>query len=295
MKYRAIVSLLIASVPTILLCAEPSAFGAGDLSNPKPYGLTSGEKVILETKNQLKKVALKSNSQASRLDSLRERIDGLQSIVEGIGRKTHNNRVHLQELKENQTKSLANIAEYEKRLSDSIEANKQALEEVQTTLSDISQNYVSKEQYNELVKSVNDFKKLVAKELKIGKGTHKSSKISTAKLYNQAKAYYSKRYYSKAIDAYEELIRRNYKPAYGNYMIGEMNFKRKNYANAIAYYKKSSALYSKATYMPTLMLHTAVAMQRTGDKSHAKAFYNAIIAKYPNTPEAKKAKSALGK
>ncbi len=295
MKYRAIVSLLIASVPTILLSAEPSAFGAGDLSNPKPYGLTSGEKVILETKDQLKKVALKSNSQASRLDSLRERIDGLQSIVEGIGRKTHNNQVHLQELKENQTKSLANIAEYEKRLSDSIEANKQALEEVQTTLSDISQNYVSKEQYNELVKSVNDFKNLVAKELKIGKGTHKLSKISTAKLYNQAKAYYSKRYYSKAIDAYEELIRRNYKPAYGNYMIGEMNFKRKNYANAIAYYKKSSALYSKATYMPTLMLHTAVAMQRTGDKSHAKAFYNAIIAKYPNTPEAKKAKSALGK
>jgi hypothetical protein len=59
MKHSAITYLLIAAVPTILLAAEPSAFGAGDLSNPKPYGLTSNEKVILETKDKLKKVTFK--------------------------------------------------------------------------------------------------------------------------------------------------------------------------------------------------------------------------------------------
>jgi TolA-binding protein len=68
-----------------------------------------------------------------------------------------------------------------------------------------------------------------------------------------------------------------------------MNYRRKNYANAISYYKKSSSLYSKASYMPTLMLHTAVSMSKTGDKQHANAFFKAVVAKYPNSVEAKEA------
>ncbi len=303
MKYRAIVCLLIASVPTILLCAEPSAFGAGDLSSPEPYGLTSNEKVILETKDKLKKVALKSSSQASQLDSLRERIDGLQSIVEGIGRKTHNNQINLQTLKETENTSFTNSNEYQTRLGESIEKNKQEIEQVKTSLGELSKllddvnaHYVTKEEYNELVRSVNDFKDLVAKELKSKKKSHKSTtKMSSAKLYNQAKVNFDKKYYTKAIQNYEELIARKYKPAYANYMIGEMNFKRKNYANAIAYFKKSSSLYANASYMSTLMLHTASSMERTGDRAHAKAFYSAIIAKYPNSKEAKEAKRALKK
>ena len=122
----------------------------------------------------------------------------------------------------------------------------------------------------------------------------KSTKISSAKLYNQAKANFDKKYYTKAIQNYKELIKRKYKPAYAHYMIGEMNFKRKNYAEAISYFKKSASLYDKASYMPTLMLHTAIAMDMTGDKEHAKAFYNAILTKYPNSKEAKKAKKYLG-
>ena len=302
MKRSAIVSLLIvATAPIYLFAAEPSAFGAGDLSSPEPYGLTSSEKVILETKDKLKKVAQKSNSQASQLDSLRERIDGLQSIVESISRKTHNNKINLEKLKEEESSSFANSNEYQTRLAESIEQNSKKIEELKLSiveisklLDDVNAHYVTKDEYNRLVKSVNDFKDLVAKELKSGKKVHRSSsKISSPELYNLAKKNYDKKYYTKAIANYEELIKRKYKPAYAHYMIGDMYYKRKDYAKAISYFKKSAALYSKASYMPTLMLHTAISMERTGDKSHARSFYKAIIAKYPNSKEAKEAKRRL--
>jgi TolA-binding protein len=69
-------------------------------------------------------------------------------------------------------------------------------------------------------------------------------------------------------------------------MVGQMNFKRKNYAVAISYYKKSASLYKKASYMPELMLNTAISMDKTDDKKNAKTFYNAVISKYPQSTQA---------
>jgi TolA-binding protein len=304
MKYSAIISAFIVAVPLYLNASEPSAFGAGDLSSPEPYGLTPNEEVILKTKKELKKIEHKSRSQESQLDSLRERLDGLQSIVESLSRKAHNNKVNLDKLKEEERQSFANASEYEQRLAASIEENAKKLQEIQAALLEttkhidtIDSNYVSKDEYNRLVKNFNDFKSLVAKELKSGGHTKssKKSKISSPELYNLAKKNFDRKYYTKAIENYEELIKRNYKPAFAHYMIGEMYFKRKNYALALTYFKKSSKLYSKASYMPKLLLHSAIAMDKTGDKAHAKKFYQAVIAKYPNSKEAKEAKRFLAK
>jgi len=303
MKSSIKVLLLTLTSPIFLLAAEPSAFGAGDLTSPEPYGLTSNEQVILETKKKLTQVAQKSSSQASQLDSLRERIDGLQSIVESLSRKSHNNKITVQKLKEDTEQAFVNSNEYQTRVSESVTQNTQdietlkvAISEMSKLLDDINAHYVSKSEFNALVDDVNKFKSLMAQELKSKKrsSNKKSSKISSAELYNLAKKNYDKKYYTKAIANYEELIRRKYKPAYAHYMIGEMNYKRKNYAKAISYFKKSSQLYSKAKYMPTLMLHSAISMDKTGDHSHAKAFYKAIIAKYPNSKEAEIAKEKLG-
>ena len=76
-------------------------------------------------------------------------------------------------------------------------------------------------------------------------------------------------------------------------MVGEINYYRKNYADAIAYFKKSATLYSKASYMPVLMLHTAISMDETGDINNAKTFYNAVITKYPDSKSAGLASSKL--
>jgi len=276
---------------SILAGAEPSAFGAGDLSNPSPYGLTSSEKEILETKKRLKKVAIKSSSQESKLNSLRERIDGMQSIVESLGRETHNNKIVLEKLETKQENFSLSNDEYQKRLNEAVLMNAQKIEELKTLLNSLSgdvdgfkKSYVSRDEFN-----------LLVKEISKQKSTSKSKKISSAQLYKRAKTSYSKKYYTAAIRDFEELISRNYKPAYSHYMIGEMNYKRKNYAKAIAYFKKSAKLYSKASYMPNLMLHTAISMHKTGDKQHAQGFFGAIVAKYPSSKEAKEAKKYLAK
>jgi TolA-binding protein len=76
-------------------------------------------------------------------------------------------------------------------------------------------------------------------------------------------------------------------------MVGEIEYYRKNYADSIAYFKKSATLNSKAGYMPVLMLHTATSMEKIGDIKNAKVFYDAIVTQYPDSEYAKTAKSKL--
>lgn len=305
MKRTVLVVLLTTAVPLLLVSSEPSAFGAGDLSNPEPYGLTSNEKVILDNKDKLRKVVVKSNNQANEVDSLRERIDGLQSIIESLSRKAHNNKITLNRLNEESVLKSENSDEYEKRLSEIVGSNSENIEKTKMLMSEMSllidsinKDYVTKKEFNSLVYDVNNFKALIVKELKSSSKTKKSVKSklaskSNAEIYKQAQAYFDKKWYTNAIENYEYLITKNYKPAYGHYMIGEMNYRRKNYSNAITYFKKSASLYSNASYMPKLMLHSAVAMNKTGDKKNAQTFFKAVIAKYPQSSEAKKAKKYI--
>ena len=301
-------SFLVAFLATISICsilnAEPSAFGAGDLDNSKPYGLTSSEKVILQNKKNLKKIVVKSNNQANEVDSLRERIDGLQTIIEGLSKKAQENKFNLNSLDKKNSDELLNVNEYEKRLSVVSQKNSLDIQKLQELsdgfallIKNINKNYVSKDKFNVLVSDFNKFKELVVKELKT-KSTSQKSKfdgMSNAKIAKEARKLYDKKYYTKSMDYYLHLIDKKYKPARAHYMVGEMKYYRKNYSDAIAYFKKSASLYSKASYMPSLMLHTAVSMQKTGDNKNAKSFFKGIISKYPDSSHAKIAKSKLSK
>ena len=305
MKFSIVAATLAAITSLNLVAAEPSAFGAGNLENPTPYGLTPSEKIALETKNKLQKVLAKSNNQSNKVDSLRERLDGMQSIVESLGIKAHNNEVELQKLVEKNAQQLKSSDEFEKRLNESIQKNSEDIEKIKLMISELSKlidninaTYVTKDEYNSLVNDVNKFKDLVASELKQDTQSKKSEKsdfenLSNAEIAQKAQEYFDKKYYTNAIEAYEYLIENHYKPAYAHYMIGEMKYRRKNYSDAIAYFKESASLYSKASYMPNLLLHTAVSMDRTGDKKNAKSFYEGLITSYPKSQEAKDAKKLL--
>ncbi|MDY0117284.1 MAG: tetratricopeptide repeat protein [Sulfurimonadaceae bacterium] len=304
MKYNALSALFLIYFPLSLYSAEPSAFGAGDLSSPNPYGLTSSEEVVLETKKKLDSVVVTSNNQANRVDSLRERIDGLQSIVEGLSLKTYEVKKDLQTLNEANKNQLKNNDELGIRLSEITNTNTQNIEKLNIVIAEltsvvdtINSSYVSKEEFNALVSDINRFKDLVAKELKnTPSNTKKDDSFrnkTSAEVYNEAKQSFDKKLYNDALKSYSYLIEKNYKPAYAHYMIGVIHYDRKHYADAIAYFKKSSTLYSKASYMPELLLYTAISMDNTGDKTNAKNFYNVVIQKYPDSNEAKTAKKQL--
>jgi TolA-binding protein len=292
-----------------LCAAEPSAFGAGDLDSPNPYGLTESEKHILKNKEMLADVKKKSNSIESQVDSLRERMDGLQSIVEGLNEKAYNNQLALQELKKTydydrneRTQSMQELENVVKVNESNVVELKKVLESFSGMLDKINGDYVTKAEYNALVKEINDFKALVGKELKqkrpaaaSSEGGNELDKMSNAEVSDEAEALYEKKYYTKAIEYYEHLILKKYKPARANYMIATMWFKRKDYGKAIAYYKESASLYSKADYMPELMLNTAISMEATNDLANAKKFYGAVVTQYPSSSEAEDAKKRLAK
>ncbi len=304
MNRKILATAFVAITSLNLVAAEPSAFGAGNLDSNSPYGLTSSEKTVLQNKKKLKKIAVKSNNQANEVDSLRERIDGLQSIVESLSRKSQSNKRSLSQLVDKNNENAKSSDEYGKRLGEISEVNSQSikknilvLEEMSQLIYEINKNYVSKKEFNALVNDVNEFKNLVVKELKSSsKVKEKSSglnSMSNGDVATKAKEFYNKQYYTKAIEYYSHLITKNYKPANAHYMVGQMYFKRKNYAEAISYYKKSASLYKSASYMPELMLNTAISMDKSNDKKNAKAFYNGVISKYPESSEALSAKKYL--
>jgi len=303
----ALLSVVISSVS--LLSAEPSAYGAGNLDSNSPYGLTSSEKAVLQNKKKLQNVVVTTNNQANKVESLRERIDGLQSVVESLSRKSHENKLLLSTLEKTKQEEQKNQTEYEKRLGEATELNQKLsdkngqliqknvvlIQEMSKLIDSINSSYVTKTEFNALVNDVNEFKKLVAKELKSGAKPVESTldKMTNPEVADKAKAFYDKQYYTNAIEYYSHLITNNYKPAYSHFMIGQMKFKRKNYGEAISFYKKSASLYSKASYMPELLLNTAISMERTKDTNNAKSFYDALIAKFPNSKEAKTAQKNL--
>lgn len=303
MKKSILAVLTTATLPLLLLSAEPSAFNAGNIDSSDPYGLTESEKVIFENKQKLHKIYVKTSTQENEVKSLQQRLDGLQTVLENLTRKSHQNKIDLQKLKDNNSVTFQNFTAYDDRISKIIEKNTQNIKRVETVMIELSDivnninaNYVSKDEFNRLIKDINEFKQLMAKELKSSYQNTSNSEfgdLSNAEIAQKAQSLFDKKLYTKAIKHYKYLIQNHYKPAYGNYMLGEMYFKRKNYADAIAYFKTSASLYKKASYMPTLLLHSAISMEKTGDIKHAKAFYSAILSKYPDSVEAVQANENL--
>ncbi len=285
--------------------AEPSAFGAGNLESSKPYGLTGTEKSILENRKALQRIRNETHENNTQLQSLRERMDGLQTIIEGLNEKAQTNKMTLGELVQTQEMKAQSrddkIAALEAAVSaneTNIAALKSLLETLASQVDTINTDYVSKAEFNRLVEDVNRFKGTVAKTLsavssKPSASSDSYSGMSSKALSDLAKKNYNRKYFKRAIAQYEELIRRNYKPAYAHFMIGEMWHYRKKWSKALSYYKASAKIYDKASYMPALMLHSAECMIHTGDTGNAKKFLKALKAKYPASKEAAAASRLL--
>ncbi len=284
------------------LYAEKSAFGAGDLNSPSPYGLTKAEKHILDNKETLNDIDGTVRKNRSRISTLEESLSGVRSIVEGLNESGHNEKVSLETLKgdialmkDSSSEIQVKIDEIVLNHDDHIKQLKLVMGELSSLIDTINSSYVSKQEYNTLAQEINSFKLDVAKQLKkIAKGsTNTLDNKSNAQVEKDADALFKKEKYADAIDSFEHLIAKHYKPARSHYYIGESYFQLNEYSNAIAYFKESAKLYSTAKYMPKLMLHTAISLKKTKDISGANQFFEALIAKYPKSNEAKKAKEFL--
>ncbi|WP_428025724.1 tetratricopeptide repeat protein [Arcobacter sp.] len=324
------ISILLTS--TLTFAEEVSVFGAGNLDSPNPYGLTKTEERILKNKNELGSIDTKVKTVKSTIDSLSERIDGLESIYEGDSQKlngavltltkllndfesnqnlTDKNSEDVKELK----KSVDQIIALQKKISDENQQNldnlKLAVKKLTDKINTIDSNYISEKDFKKNMSqfvTVKEFEAL-KKSLNIKSNVKTQPEISVKSdnsenvvssddksvILEEAIRLFKIDYFTKAIPLFEKLISENYKPAESNYYLGEIWYYRKEYDKAIAYFKKSALLYDKASWMPKLLLHSAISFEKSGDFKNAASFYETLMTVYPDSKEAKSADKNLSK
>ncbi|WP_151951754.1 tetratricopeptide repeat protein [Aliarcobacter butzleri] len=306
---------LLLVVTSLTVAEEVSVYGDSSAS----YNLTSTEKHILKTQTSVSNLSSKLDEINSLVNSINSRLNGLESTYEGDSARLNSK---LNELQRNGVSSdLGSNSDSTANQSD-LNALKAALTKLTALVNKINSEYVSsteleknmqqfvtREEFEAVKKamgvktsSVAPTKTTETKSASIDDSSSSTVSIGEvktaedkAKLMSEAKKDYDAKAYTTAIPKYEKLIEVNYKPAENNFYLGEMWYKRKKYDTAISHFKKSAMLNDKAAYMPTLLLHSAISFENVKDKENAKSFYGTLIQLYPNSSEAKEAKTKLSK
>lgn len=306
---------LIFVVTSLTVAQEVSVYGGSRTNNS--YGLTSTEKHILKNQSSISSLSSKLSEINDLVNSLSKKLEGLESTYEGDSIKLNSTVLKVDEISQklNLSSDLASNATQSSNLNQNdISALRNTVNKLANLVNKINSEYVSS---SELEKNMQQFItreefEALKKALNI-KTTQSSAKLESkqenrsvqfpslktseerAKFMTEAKKDFSSKMYNNAIPKFEKLVELNYKPAESNFYLGEMWFKRKKYDISITHFKKSAMLNDKASYMPTLLLHSAIAFENIKDKENATNFYSTLIELYPNTQEAKEAKKNLSK
>ena len=245
----------------MLLRAEPSVY--------EPQRDTGIKRVIMDLKREL---AIQ-----------KERIDGLTTVVEGLS-------ATLNELQQHNEIS---------QQSSSSEQTAALLKELGAMIDHINATYVSKTELQEILEgskrdpiSPNQAKKRVSIQSPPKQKSHLEKK-GASELYIEGVRLFQKKRYDEAKKHFEITDIKGYKPAASNYYLGEIAYYTRHYNDAIFYFKKSAGIYDRAGYIDTLLLHTAISLEKTGDKEQAKRFYENIVANYQGRKTAEIAKRKL--
>lgn len=293
---------------TTFIYAETSAFGAGNLTSNSPYGLTSNEKIFKEKLDTLSNEYSQVNAT---INQTNERLEGLQSMLEGINAQYSKSNSRLSQLEtgrenfeNNFTLELQNLKKYveeSRKIQDTHNKQvKKILAELSSLVDSINANYVAKNEFNDLNSSPkknftpnsiiidDNLTSDTNEELKENKPIDESwKKKKSSEILDLAIKDSNNNLFDEAKAKLNHLISINYKPARATFWLGEIEYKQKNYNNAIVYYKKSSAISTKGNYIPKLLYHTAISLDKVGDTKSANGFYKALKTSYPNSPEAK--------
>jgi len=289
MKYYFIASLLFCN-----LFAEPSAFQAGDLSSKSPYGLTSSEKLILANKKKIARLTLKISKLTQKLNTISDLFVTTTSKIDKDISSMQN------QIKSIETKVVSEVANLKQEISEqaslsskNIEQLRQALIQLTSLAKQINNKYVDKKTLLLYVKKNNvDKNKKIKPSKKI---SNKDKAKSGFELVEKGESLMAKKMFLTAEPIFQELIKRNYRASKSNYYLGEIYFYTHKYKKALLFYKKSVKLYAKSSFMPNLLLHSAMASYSLGKNKNAKDFLKSLMSNFPKSKEALKAKKLLVK
>lgn len=206
-----------------------------------------------------------------------ERIDGLTTLVEGLSASL----MELQQKATNPSGVSDNSAE--------------ALQKLAVMIDKINADYVSKSELDRRM-SGQGAAPVSSPRSVTAPSVQQETSLEGQKpdvLYSEAVRAFGKRRYDDAKKRFVIADAKGYKPAASNYYLGEISYYTQRYDDAIFYYKKSAGLYDKAEYIDVLLLHTAISLEKTGNKDQAKLFYQNIIDNYGSRKTAQIAKENI--
>ncbi len=257
--YRGVGILLLSSLAVM---AEPSVYG-------RSY--SSGSAQVAKNKNMIYSLQQKVARQ-------QEEIEGLKSLLESLSQRL-------------------NQLSGRKSTQDSPEASGKKIRELEARIEKLEKGTrVTKAPATRRVPvRASSQKSTSAKESAKAKSTASSGleKAPSDKLFSRGVRLVKQRRYSDAKQRFDILLKRNYKPASTNFYQGEIAYRTGRYDDAIKYYQKSAELNENAAYMDRLLLHTAISLEKSGDKEQARNFFQAIVDGYPGTGSAREAKKHL--
>jgi len=243
-------------------------------AEPSVYGQSFGGGSAQVQQN--KKMIYSLRQQVNRLQ---EEVDGLRSIIEGLSQQI--NQLRRQKsagggvTPEQLSRLEQRIAELEKRPAapQSTPAAKKKPKSASTA-----------------GKTSGKSASTVAKK---SGGDDYLKKAASNKLFSRGVRLINQKRYAEAKKRFDILKGRNYKPAATHFYLGEIAYRTGNYDDAVLYYQKSAELNENAAYMDRLLLHTGIALEKSGDKAQARNFFQAIVDGYPGTSSASVAKKHL--
>ena len=245
---------------SVIVMAEPSVYGNNN-------GLYATDKTVVKNKKIIASLQQKIAQQ-------NERINGLMSIVEGLSATVN-------ELRNSQNTSGQSANQSDTAL----------LKELGSMIDKINANYVTRDELHNVMQGKKPTTTPVV--TKIMPKTEKLTTKSTKELYSEGVRLFVKKRYDEAKKRFTLTDTKGYKPAASNYYLGEIAYYTKVYDDAVFYFKKSAGLYDKASYIDTLLLHTAISLEKNGEKEQARAFYENIVENYAGKKTASIAKDKL--
>ena len=194
---------------------------------------------------------------------------------------------HIQEIDHFQKKS-------NEEQSQTLEQSISQLQAQVKALSD--ENTENKKLIASLNKELSEQKKYI-KKVTSSLGKLAGSSTSQGPSLAQANKLFEKNKMTEAKDAYLEVLEAGkISAAQRNavwYNLGLINYRAKNYDDAMTYFSKIYTKWPKSSYAPRALLFLARSFGKTGKSAEANAAYGELIKSYPESSQAKDAKKEM--
>ena len=244
------------------------------------YGLSESEKSIMENRALALENQKTLRMHRLKFGQIQEGLDGLRSVVDSLG-----NKIGLTNQKLSSQTDNEEIQALQAQIDEMKESNEEKYRQIDAMLKKLTQMIGGISSSSSSSTSLDNSEEKNSPEVVVDKPKEKV--LSNSDRFKRAVKLYRSKQFHKAKSDFEILANKNYKPAKMNYYLGEVSYYTKQYSDAIVYYKKSVGYYDRASYMPTLLLHTALSFEKLGDSDNASKFFDTIISTYPDSEQAK--------